>query len=152
MENDIIVLKNKDQFPHDSKYSISHTSEIQQLKISENEKIMAVAILNQVEQPSKIFIYDSDHQNQKFQLICTLDNISATIELLDFSVDNQYLLYKDSNDEVVISDLSSQKRINIIYIENDLKWASDGVKIHEHSSGIHHFYSEDNRILKAVKY
>jgi hypothetical protein len=29
MENDIIVLKNKDQFPHDSKYSISHTSEIQ---------------------------------------------------------------------------------------------------------------------------
>ena len=36
---------------------------------------------------------------------------------MDFSTDNQYLLYKDSNDEVVISDLSSQKRVNVIYVE-----------------------------------
>jgi hypothetical protein len=36
---------------------------------------------------------------------------------MDFSVDNQYLLYKDFNDEIVISDLSSQKRVNVIYVE-----------------------------------
>jgi hypothetical protein len=41
---------------------------------------------------------------------------------MDFSVDNQYLLYKDSNDEVVISDLSSMKRVNVIYVEQDLVW------------------------------
>ena len=59
---------------------------------------------------------------QKFNLICSVDNISSQIEIMDFSVDNQYLLYKDFNDEVVISDLASQKRVNVIYVEQDLVW------------------------------
>lgn len=29
--------------------------------------------------------------------------------------------------------------------------ASDGIQIHENSSGIHRFYSEDNRIMKVIK-
>ena len=44
MNFEIVVLKNKDNFQIDSKYSLQYSSEIVQLKMSENEKVLAVAV------------------------------------------------------------------------------------------------------------
>jgi hypothetical protein len=38
-----------------------------------------------------------------------IDDISASVELLDFSTDNFYLIYKDSFLKVTIMDLSNMK-------------------------------------------
>ena len=47
MNFEIVVLKNKDNFQIDSKYSLQYSSEIVQLKMSENEKVLAVAVAPQ---------------------------------------------------------------------------------------------------------
>jgi len=60
--------------------------------------------------------------------LCTVDNLSTSIEFLDFSTDNFYLLYKDSFEEVVIIDLSNLKKINTVFVEFDIEWCSDGIK------------------------
>ena len=49
-----------------------------------------------------------------------IENIISKIEILDFSSDNLYVLYKDFNEEVVITSITSQKRVNIIYVEQNL--------------------------------
>lgn len=53
-----------------------------------------------------------------------MENLTAQIDILDFSIDNdnQYLIYKDSNEEVVISNLKNQSKVNVIYVEQDLVW------------------------------
>ena len=71
--------------------------------------------------------YGTEDEN-KFKTLCTVDNLSTSIEFLDFSTDNFYLLYKDSFEEVVIIDLSNLKKINTVFVEFDIEWCSDGIK------------------------
>jgi len=53
--------------------------------------------------------YDADNNEGKFILMTIIDDISASVELLDFSTDNFYLIYKDSFMKVTIMDLSNMK-------------------------------------------
>lgn len=68
-----------------------------------------------------------DDEN-KYKTFCAVDNLSTSIEFLDFSTDNFYLLYKDSYDEVVIIELTNLKKINTVFVEFDIEWCSDGIK------------------------
>ena len=69
---------------------------------------------------------------------------------MDFTLDNSYLLYKDNFEEVSIIDLTNHKKINTIYIEHDVEWCSDGIKICEKTKGVHSYYNDENKILKIT--
>lgn len=83
-------------------------------------------------------------------MLCSIDNLNTSVEYLDFSTDNFYLLYKDMSDEIAIIDLSLQKRINTLHVEFDLEWCSDGIKLAEKAKGVHSCYTDENRILKIT--
>ncbi len=82
--------------------------------------------------------------------MCSIDNLSTSVEFVDFTVDNSYLLYKDNFEEVSIIDLTNHKKINTIYIEHDVEWCSDGIKICEKTKGVHSYYNDENKILKIT--
>jgi hypothetical protein len=89
------------------------------MKLSPNEKMLAIALAPSKEQNAKIEIFDTNIEENILKNICSIDNLSASIEFLDFSKDDQYLLFKDSFEEVSCIDLANQtkgKPISI-YIE-----------------------------------
>jgi hypothetical protein len=65
------------------------------MKLSFDEKMLAIALARNQEQNAKIEIYDAENEENNFKLLCLMDNLNASIEFLDFSTDNFYLLYKD---------------------------------------------------------
>ena len=150
-DNEIIVLKNEEGFPYDKNYNMKYKAAISDMKMSYNERILTVALAPNNEQNAKIEIYDADNEENSLKLLCSVDNLATSIEFLDFSTDNFYLLYKDHFEEVVIIDLTNLKKINTIYVEFDIEWCSDGIKVSDKIKGIQTFYSDENKFLKISK-
>lgn len=68
--------------------------------------------------------------------MCILDDISASVELMDFSTDNYYLIYKDSFLKVTIIDLSNMQQVIQNNLEFDIEWCSDGIKVQNEANSI----------------
>ena len=64
----------------------------------------------------------------KFELLISIDNPTSSANLLDFSRNNQYFIYKEINDITVI-DLTKLSKTNAIYTDLDIEWSSDGIQI-----------------------
>ena len=64
------------------------------MKLSFDEKMLAVALARNQEQNAKFEIYDAEGEDNNFKLLFSIDNLNNGIEYLDFSTDNYYLLYK----------------------------------------------------------
>ena len=120
------------------------------MKLSIDEKKLALSLARNQEQNAKIEIYDTENEENGFRLLCSIDNLNTSVEYLDFSTDNFFLLYKDISDEYAIIDLSLQKRINTLSFEFDLEWCSDGIKMAEKAKGVHSCYTDENRITKIT--
>ena len=76
------------------------------MKLSFDEKMLALALSRNQEQNAKIEIYDVENEENNFRLLCSIDNLNTSVEYLDFSTDNFYLFYKDVSDETAIIDLA----------------------------------------------
>ena len=59
-------------------------------------------------------------------------------------------MYKDNFEEISIIDLCNRKKLNTIFIEHDIEWTSDGIKISEKVKGVHNYYSDENKIIKIL--
>jgi hypothetical protein len=65
------------------------------MKMSQSEKMLAIALEPHKDQPADIKIFDAANNEKKFKLLCQVGNLSTSIDYLDFTTDNLYLLYKD---------------------------------------------------------
>ena len=86
------------------------------------------------------------------------------MQFLDFSKENDYLLYLDDANETTIIDMTNQNKINAIQIDTDYDWASDGIQISEKirvyalifaitnsvTQGIYRYYTNENKVTKIV--
>ena len=50
---------------------------------------------------------------------------------MDFSCDENYLMYKDNLGQKCFFDLSNMKKNDTLAIEFDIEWVSEGIKISE---------------------
>ncbi len=62
--------------------------------------MLAVA-LDPSKDNAKIEIYDASNEEDQFKILCEIENLSTSIEYLDFTTDDVYLLYKDNFEEVI---------------------------------------------------
>jgi hypothetical protein len=64
--------------------------------------------------------YDAENSENNFILMSVVNDISASVELMDFSTDNFYLIFKDSFLKVTLIELFNMKVVNLNNIEYDL--------------------------------
>lgn len=95
--------------------------------------------------------YSLSSQYKLLSNLFTIDEMTTTIEYIDFSTDDNYIMLKDNFEEILIVDIKNSRRINTIFIEHDVNWQSDGLKIHESTKGVHNFYSDENKIMQITK-
>lgn len=91
------------------------SSEIKAAVLSLNEKYMALLIAPNHLQNSKIEIYDLGSPDDKnfYLLYKVLEHIPENIEIIDFSTDNGFLLYKNPDEDETIIDLTTKQIINM---------------------------------------
>jgi hypothetical protein len=80
-----------------------------------------------------------------------IESITYNIEFIDFSTDNNYMMYKDFSGEIVyvaLKDGKPVKNINPASVEFTHEWQSDGLSIS--NKGIEHYYPGNNGIQKLT--
>jgi hypothetical protein len=71
-----------------------------------------------------------------------LENIPANIEIIDFSTDNGYLVYKNSDEDETIIDLTTKSQIYTKEIEFELEWNEEAKKTSKYIRDICSTYSD----------
>eukprot|EP01016_Furgasonia_blochmanni_P022356 TRINITY_DN24386_c0_g1_i1.p1 TRINITY_DN24386_c0_g1~~TRINITY_DN24386_c0_g1_i1.p1 ORF type:complete len:291 (+),score=52.47 TRINITY_DN24386_c0_g1_i1:64-936(+) len=152
-DTDILVLSSLQQTGYIviNSFQLKYKSSISDFKISYNEKLIAVALAPSPDSNARIELYEIEDETKTFKLLCLVDNLTSSVEFLDFSTDNFYLLYKDYFAEITIIDLSTMNRINTLFVEFDIEWISDGIKISDKTKGVGAHYSDDNRVIRMVR-
>lgn len=81
------------------------------------------------------------HYYNFYKIYKVEENIPASIDLIDFCIDHDYLLYQGPDEEQTILDLMTKEKVKISSIENELEWAEEAKKISPSVSDITALYS-----------
>ena len=123
------------------------TGEINDIKISPNEKLLAVASLVANSNPV-LDVYDIVngfiHKNQ-------VQNLNTRIKFIDFSKESTYILIEDFLEEVLVIDIQ-QKTVITNKGFFDMEWMGDGLKYSEKLKNIHHVYENELKNCKIVRH
>ena len=113
------------------------TGEINDVKISPNEKLIAVASLIENTNPV-LDVYDIVngfiHKNQ-------VQNLNTRIKFIDFSKESSFILLEDYLEEVLVIDIQQKKVINNKGFF-DMEWMGNGLKYSSNLKNIHHIYED----------
>ncbi|EGR31152.1 hypothetical protein IMG5_116820 [Ichthyophthirius multifiliis] len=124
------------------------------IKISFNEEILAVALDPNEQKNAQIEIYKLDPSTTKiYEQFKVVNTLSTSLEFIDFSTDNFFLLYKDNFEDVEIIDFKNQdfKKITKDQVEFEMEWCTDGIKVSSNIKGVYTYYSDENKILKIQR-
>ena len=73
---------------------MKHKTVITDVKLSFDEKMLAVGLAGNQEQNARFELYDVENEEGTFKHLFTIGNLNSNIDYLDFSTDNFFLLYK----------------------------------------------------------
>ena len=126
-------------------------SEIKAGILSVNEQFLA--ILSAPRQgDAAIQIYDLHKSEGDFYLQHKLlEEIPASIRVIDFSTDNGYLVYRSSAADETIIDLTTKESIDTDMIEFELEWNEEAKKTSPYIRDICSTYGDSNRLLRIAE-
>lgn len=116
--------------------------------------MLAVALDPNNEQNAKIELYNAVNSDKIFEEFQPVPNLPTSLEFIDFSTDNFFLLYKDNTEEVAYIDVSNIQEKKFFYTEFDIEWCSKGIMVSDKTKGVSQYYSDDsaeNKIMNIVK-
>ena len=113
---------------------------------------MAVLVAQSSLHNSKIEIYNLETvEGQFYALYKVEENIPASIDLIDFCIDHDYLLYQGPDEDQTIIDLMSKEKIKATAIESPLEWSEEAKKTSPAVVDITAIFSEENKLLRLVQ-
>ena len=121
------------------------------VKINFNETILAVAMAPNYEVNTIIKIFNIDYKEERFKEMHVINNISSSIEYMDFSNDSVYLMYMDNINRMCVFDLKNQTKDENDNIGYDAEWIGEGLKISEKRRGLDDYYTEENKVTWLVR-
>jgi hypothetical protein len=97
------------------------------MKISYDEKMLAVAMAPSESADTEVHTYMIDYDNKRFEHYHTIGTISSIL-FMDFSSDNIYLMYMDDVGKKQYLNLKEKQILSKIDLQNT-EWISEGLKI-----------------------
>ena len=122
-----------------------------EMKLNLDESILAVAMAPDYEICTNIEIYTIDYVEKTLVKYHNLDNLSSSIEFMDFSSDSVFLMYMDNIKTHCFFDLKNKAKNDTFQQKYDVEWISDGLKISEKIRGLAPCYNEDNETTCLVR-
>ena len=139
--NSIIVIDTSTEiYKQLSRYDLNfeRNNEINEIKISPDEKILAIGSLHDVSNPI-LKIYDITNG---FLAKKEVTDLNSRIKYLDFSMESSYLLIENYLGEVLVIDIENGKKLtNKGYF--DLEWMGNGLKYSSSFSCIQSIYKQN---------
>ena len=150
LEDEVILLKiiDSETISHEvlDEFTLELTS-ITDLKVSSNEKFLAIACNNDQKPQVDLYVLHS----HEFILDKNLFGFRAPVIRLDFSTDGYYLMCEDNLGEVLLFELETQNIASFHAVEFEIEWLNEGLR---HSTGlksIHQLYNISNKIACITK-
>ena len=143
------IFKKLDTFTLKCKLSIND------LKITMDETLLAISIYvnpkKKTKESPQIEIYSINKKSQTLSLIQKIDNLSSSIEFIDFSTENFYLMFKDIENNISYIKLTDMKKVDQIESSHKIEWMNEGIKFTDYKRSLDLYYNEENRIVKMKK-
>ena len=145
-----------DEISEESTFFRRYDLSINDMKVSFDEKILAVSIYinpkkNTQESP-KIEIFSIDWDDKELNLVKIVDNLNSSIEFIDFSKENYFLLFKDMEKNISYVDLTDFKKIDYIDENLNIEWLNHGIKNTDIKAILDTYYNEENPIICLKKF
>lgn len=122
--------------------------QILEVKISPNEKILAVSLL--MNGNPCIYIYDILNG---FVLKNILDKFDSYIRSIDFSVDSNYLIIEDNIGNTFHFEIQTRRHVTLDELNFEIEWMNDGLKYSDHFRCLPNVFGSDMmRITKISKH
>lgn len=120
------------------------------VKLSYDEKMLALAMAPSEDKNTEIYLYYIDYENLRFNKFKTIDTTISSILFMDFSSDNIYLMFMDNIGKKQFLDLKEGQELNKIDLQNT-EWISEGLKISDKRRGLDPNYTEENNVTCLVR-
>lgn len=146
-ERKIITLDCGPAFERMLNYEKDTLVSIHKAKINTLQDMIVLALNAESDIPFMIEVYKIEDELTKFFSVQT-DEIC----LLDFSVNNLYLMYQELNGKSFILNLTVSK-LEVQMLDNDdpIEWMGDGFHLNEKRKFIGSSYNEDSEIVNIIK-
>ena len=72
--------------------------------------------------------YDLDSKDGTFKYVFGIEDLVSSVNFLDFSTDNSYILYKDNFGVLTVTNIIKRGKENLVHLEFDVEWVSDGIQ------------------------
>ena len=149
-ENQISLIKmlGLDSIEHEVIESFeTEFTNVTDLKVSTDEKYLAVACNNDQKPQVDIHIIHSD----SFTLDKNLYGFRSPVIRLDFSTDGYYLMCEDNLGEVLIFELETQNIASFHSVEFEIEWLNEGLRHATGLKSIYQTYNINNKISSITK-
>ena len=142
-------------FTNIESFTLKCNLSINDLKITMDEKLLAMSIYinpkKKTKESPQIQIYSIDKELKQLILIQKIDNLSSSIEFIDFSTENFYLMFKDIENNISYITLTDMKKVDNIDTSHKIEWMNEGIKFTDYKRSLDLYYNEENRIIKMKK-
>lgn len=126
--------------------SMNSLRKISDARLSNSEAMLALALSEDSENKAEIRIYQVDLQVGLVN-VETIRDISSPVQIMDFTIDNTYLMYKEALGQRCFYDLLNFKRNDYLGQNFDPKFMSSGMLLSPSAANIARLQSPANRFV-----
>lgn len=146
-EHQLVSLdSSRNDFRKIERLSMNSLRKISDARISSNEKLLALALEENSESKAEIRIFQID-QDIGLTSIETIKDISSPIQIMDFTVDNTYLMYKEVLGQRCFYDLLNFKMNDYLGQNFDPLFMGSGMLLSPSVASLSRLQTDTNRFV-----
>ena len=146
-EQSVLALETNDDFAQLSQYDRETLQPINKARTNPFQDMLALAYYAHSDYPPAIEVFKIDDVFIKFFFIETDE-----IRLLDFSVNNVYLMYQELNGKTFVLNVTLSKlEVQTMDSDDPIEWVGDGFHLKEKRKIIVQSYEDENDIVSILK-
>lgn len=144
-EHQVVCLNAKSKkLERFEKLSMNILRVVTDARINKEESLIAIALAESQEYKTEIRIFRIDEKKGYISL-STVEEIESPIEILDFTIDSTYLMYKEVLVQRVFYDLLNFKKNDTLGQNFDPQFLTSGLMLSPAASNLLKLQSDDNR-------
>ena len=124
--------------------------EISDARVNIEDNLIAIAFLEDSDEFPSIRIFKIDW-DKGLDFLCSIEDLTSQIEIMDFTTDDTYLMFKEVQGQKVFFDLQTQKKIDTLGQVFDPEFLSTGLHLSESVQLLSQYESPDMTFQVMVR-
>lgn len=124
--------------------------EISDARVNIEDSLMAVAFLEDADEFPSVRIFKIDWE-KGLDFLCSIEDLTSQIEIMDFTADDTYLMFKEVQGQKVFFDLQTQRKIDTLGQIFDPEFLTTGLQLSESVQLLSEYETPNMRFRMMVR-